>query len=214
MNTIVSFLIIFSLIYSYLIFYHKIDFVNFLDVMHSAFTRQFIFELIPFIILFSTRELKFIDIDSAANFFNSVIGRSMIGMIAFTFATYTLSTVNPMKIGAAILDPVQTIRLNSFANQQGVSLTNQQVGAPLANQQVGAPLANQQVGAPLANQQVGAPLANQQDVSLTNQQISAPFVNQQVGAPLVNQQVGAQQGGGAIKHTIEPNEKLLLYALI
>ena len=84
--------------------------------MHSAFTRQFIFELIPFIILFTTRELKFIDIESASNFFNSVIGRSMIGMIAFTFATYTLSSVTPNKIGTSIVDPINMMRLNSFTN--------------------------------------------------------------------------------------------------
>jgi branched-subunit amino acid transport protein AzlD len=90
--------------------------MNILDVMHSSFTRQFIFELIPFIILFSTREMKFIDIDSASNFFNSVIGRSMIGMIAFTFVTYSLSTVNPNRIGDVITDPSNSIRLNSFTN--------------------------------------------------------------------------------------------------
>ena len=116
MHTLISFFIIFSLIFSYLVLYHKVDLTNVLDVMHSAFTRQFIFELIPFIILFSTRELKFIDIESASNFFNSVIGRSMIGMIAFTFATYTLSTVNPNKIGSVLADPVHTLRLNSFTN--------------------------------------------------------------------------------------------------
>ena len=130
MHTLIAYLIIFCVIFIYLVFYHNINFVNFLDVMHSAFTRQFIFELIPFIILFSTRELKFIDIDSASNFFNSVIGRSMIGMIAFTFATYTLSTVNPMKIGTGIIDPVQTIRLNSLTNQQQVGVPGQTGGDP------------------------------------------------------------------------------------
>jgi hypothetical protein len=114
MHSLVSFLIIVVLILGYLIFYHKIDTINVFDVMHSAFTRQFIFELIPFIILFTTRELKFIDIDSASNFFNSVIGRSMIGMIAFTFATYTLSAVNPAKIGSVLSDPINSLRLNSF----------------------------------------------------------------------------------------------------
>jgi hypothetical protein len=100
--------------------------------MHSAFTRQFIFELIPFIILFTTRELKFIDLESASNFFNSVIGRSMIGMIAFTFATYTLSSVNPNKIGGILSDPVNTtVRLNSFTNHIN--------GAPLASQRPDAP---------------------------------------------------------------------------
>ena len=118
MHTLSSFLIIFSLIFSYLVLYHKIDLTNVLDVMHSAFTRQFIFELIPFIILFTTREIKFIDIESAPNFFNSVIGRSMIGMVAFTFATYTLSVVNPNKIGSVLTDPMHTMRMNSFTNQQ------------------------------------------------------------------------------------------------
>jgi hypothetical protein len=119
MHTLISFLIIFSLIFSYLILYHKIDINNFLDVMHSAFSRQFIFELIPFIILFTTRELKFIDLESSSNFFNSVIGRSMIGMIAFTFATYTLSNVNPNKINSVLTDPINTtLRLNSFTSQR------------------------------------------------------------------------------------------------
>ena len=119
MHTLSSFLLIFSLILLYLVFYHKVDFINFLDVMHSAFTRQFIFEIIPFIILFTTRELKFIDVDSASSFFNSVIGRSMIGMVAFTFATYTLSSVNPHKIGGILADPLNTtLRLNSFTSQR------------------------------------------------------------------------------------------------
>ena len=116
MHTLDSFLIIVTLIFSYLVLYHNIDITNVFDVMHSAFTRQFIFELIPFIILFTTRELKFIDIESASNFFNSVIGRSMIGMIAFTFATYTLSSVTPNKIGTSIVDPINMMRLNSFTN--------------------------------------------------------------------------------------------------
>ena len=117
MHTLISFLIIFGLIFSYLVLYHKIDTMNVLDVMHSAFTRQFIFELIPFIILFSVREMKFVDISTASDFFNSVIGRSMIGMIAFTFATYSLSTVNAAKIGAALHDtPISAIKLNSFTS--------------------------------------------------------------------------------------------------
>jgi hypothetical protein len=93
--------------------------------MHSAFTRQFIFELIPFIILFTTRELKFIDLETSSSFFNSVIGRSMIGMIAFTFATYSLSAVHPEKIGGVLSDPLNTsLRLNSFTNHvNGASLT-------------------------------------------------------------------------------------------
>ena len=126
MHVLSTFFIISGLIFSYLVLYHKIDINNVMDVMHSAFTRQFIFELIPFIILFTTRELKFIDIDSASNFFNSVIGRSMIGMVAFTFATYTLSSVTPNKIGEynMLNDQVTTIRLNSFTNNVKENLEN------------------------------------------------------------------------------------------
>ena len=116
MHPLISFIIIFALIFSYLIFYHQIDLTNLLDVMHSSFTRQFIFELIPFIILFTTRDVKFIDISNSSNFFNSIIGRSMIGMMAFTFVTYSLSTVNPAKIGSVISEIQPTIRLNSFTN--------------------------------------------------------------------------------------------------
>ena len=136
MHTLLSFLIIFSLIFSYLILYHKVDVTNFLDVMHSAFTRQFIFELIPFIILFTTRELKFIDLESASKFFNSVIGRSMIGMIAFTFATYSLSSVNPIKIGNVMGDPYNTtLRLNSFSSQKpDVPLVSNVNGVPVVSQ--------------------------------------------------------------------------------
>jgi hypothetical protein len=167
MHTLISFLIIFSLIFSYLILYHKIDINNFLDVMHSAFTRQFIFELIPFIILFTTRELKFIDLESASNFFNSVIGRSMIGMIAFTFATYSLATVNPMKIGNVMSDPVNTaLRLNSFSSQKPDT--------------------------PLISHVNGAPLVNQNSETLKHEHF--------------HQSIS--------KKIIEPNEKLLPYALI
>ena len=117
MHSLTSFIIIFILIFSYLVLYHKVDTMNVLDVMHSAFTRQFIFELIPFIILFSVREMKFVDISTASDFFNSVIGRSMIGMIAFTFATYSLSTVNPMKIGSVLQDTrLSSLKLNSFTS--------------------------------------------------------------------------------------------------
>ena len=124
MHSLISFFIIFSLIFSYLTFYHKIDLTNLLDVMHSSFTRQFIFELIPFIILFSTREMKFIDISNSSNFFNSVVGRSMIGMIGFTFVTYSLSTVNPIKIGTIISEANQSIRLNSYTNLHELNKTN------------------------------------------------------------------------------------------
>lgn len=97
MQTLVIFLFISIVIYIYLIFYHKIDVNNILDVMHTAFIRQFIFELIPFIILFGAREMHFVNIASAPEFFNSVIGRSMIGMIAFTFVSYVLISATPQK---------------------------------------------------------------------------------------------------------------------
>lgn len=167
MHTLLSFLVIFCLIFSYLILYHKVDITNFLDVMHSAFTRQFIFELIPFIILFTTRELKFIDLQSSSNFFNSVIGRSMIGMIAFTFATYSLSSVNPIKIGSVMSDPLYpTLRLNSFSSQKP--------DAPLVSQKPDAPL-----------------------VSHVNDTPKPEHFHQSFD-----------------KKMIEPNEKLLPYALI
>jgi hypothetical protein len=88
--------------------------------MHASFTRQFIFELIPFIILFSVREIKFIDISSASEFFNSVVGRSIIGMIAFTFVSFSLITTTPNPINTtikqidAVIDPTNSLKLNSF----------------------------------------------------------------------------------------------------
>jgi hypothetical protein len=97
MQTLVIFLLISILIYLYLIYYHKIDINNILDVMHTAFVRQFIFELIPFIILFGAREMHFINVASAPEFFSSVIGRSMIGMVAFTFVSYILISATPQK---------------------------------------------------------------------------------------------------------------------
>jgi len=109
MQTLVIFIFISILIYIYLIFYHKIDVNNILDVMHTAFVRQFIFELIPFIILFGAREMHFVNVSSAPEFFNSVVGRSMIGMIAFTFVSYILVSAtpqkpNPISINTADLD--------------------------------------------------------------------------------------------------------------
>ena len=97
MQTLIIFLFISIVIYIYLIFYHNIDVNNILDVMHTAFIRQFIFELIPFIVLFGAREMHFINVASAPEFFNSVIGRSMIGMIAFTFVSYVLVSATPNK---------------------------------------------------------------------------------------------------------------------
>ena len=100
MQTLATFLIIILAIYIYLIYYHKIDTSNILDVMHTAFIRQLVFELIPFIILFGTREMHFINVTNAPQFFNSVIGRSMIGMIAFTFVSYVIVAATPHKPSA------------------------------------------------------------------------------------------------------------------
>lgn len=123
MHTLISFLIIFVLILSYLILYHEIESMQILEVMHAAFTRQFIFELIPFIILFSVREMKFVDISSASEFFNSIIGRSVIGMIAFTFVTFSLAQPNinnptstPKSIDTTI-DQNNSSKLNSFTSE-------------------------------------------------------------------------------------------------
>jgi len=113
MHTLISFLIISGLILAYLIFYHKIDVFHIFEIMHSSFSRQFIFEIIPFIILFSVREMKFVDISSASEFFNSVIGRSIIGAFAFTFVTFSLNSVNP-RLSDLIIDPTHNLKLNSF----------------------------------------------------------------------------------------------------
>lgn len=115
MHTFISFLIIAGSILLYLTCYHKINIEHIFEIMHSAFSRQFIFEIIPFIILFSVREMKFVDISSASEFFNSVIGRSLIGAFAFTFVTFSLNSVNP-KFGDMIIDPAHSIKLNSFTS--------------------------------------------------------------------------------------------------
>jgi hypothetical protein len=89
--------------------------------MHASFTRQFIFELIPFIILFSVREMKFVDISSSSDFFNSVVGRSIIGMIAFTFVSFSLISTTPNPVNTTvkqidnIIDPTHSLKLNSFS---------------------------------------------------------------------------------------------------
>jgi hypothetical protein len=100
MQTLATFLFIILIIYLYLIYYHKIETNNILDVMHTAFIRQLVFELLPFIVLFGTREMYFINVTNAAQFFNSVIGRSMIGMIAFTFVSYVITAASPQKPSA------------------------------------------------------------------------------------------------------------------
>lgn len=88
-----------------------------LEIMHSSFSRQFIFEIIPFIILFTTREMKFVDISTASEFFSSVIGRTIIGMLAFTFVSFSLNSVNPIypdKQYENIIDSNNLIKVNSF----------------------------------------------------------------------------------------------------
>jgi hypothetical protein len=97
MKTLFIFISIMIFICVYIIFYHKIDVDNFLDVIHTGFIRQFVFELIPFIIMFGARDMKFLDISNTVNFFSSLVGRSMLGMICFTFVSYAITTVSPKK---------------------------------------------------------------------------------------------------------------------
>ena len=44
--------------------------------------------------------MHFINVSNATQFFNSVIGRSMIGMIAFTFVSYVIVAATPHKPSA------------------------------------------------------------------------------------------------------------------
>jgi len=98
--------------------------------MHSSFSRQFIFEIIPFIILFSVREMKFVDISTASDFFNSVIGRSIIGMIAFTFVTFSLTSTTPINpitnsnLVNPVIDTIQSMKLNSFTPRININDQN------------------------------------------------------------------------------------------
>jgi hypothetical protein len=98
MKTFVIFIIIIIVIYFYLTHYHKVELYNILDVMHSAFIRQLSFEIIPFIVLFGFRDVQFINISSTNDFFNSVIGRSMMGMVGFTLVSYLVTSASPNKI--------------------------------------------------------------------------------------------------------------------
>jgi hypothetical protein len=120
MHTLISFLIVSGIILTFLVFYHKIDVEHIIEIMHSAFSRQFIFEIIPFIILFSVREMKFVDISSASDFFNSVIGRTLIGTFAFTFVTFSLNSINP-RVNETIIEPSHSIKLNSFTSNVNVN---------------------------------------------------------------------------------------------
>jgi hypothetical protein len=78
----------------YLIYYHKIKLSNILDLTHTTFIRQIIFELIPFIVLFGIKEMQFINITSASSFFSSIIGRSIMSTVGFTIVTIVLSKLN------------------------------------------------------------------------------------------------------------------------
>jgi hypothetical protein len=111
MKTLLIFTSVIVFICVYIIYYHKIDTYNFLDVIHTGFVRQFVFELIPFIILFGVRDMKFIDISNTGNFFGSLVGRSILGMIGFTFVSYAITTVSPKKNNPPIplLDSVQNL---------------------------------------------------------------------------------------------------------
>jgi len=98
MTIFLRFVIITLLFYFYLTRYLKIDVGHILDTMHSAFLRQLTFELIPFIIFFGMRDTTIITFTSVNDFFNSIIGRSLVGMIGFTMVSYVLSnTPKPKK---------------------------------------------------------------------------------------------------------------------
>jgi len=99
MNVLIKFLIGVSLIYLYLIYYHKIEIINILDLTHSTFIRQMIFELVPFFVLFGIRDMQFINITSASEFFSSIIGRSIMSTVGFTIVTIILTKINnPVKL--------------------------------------------------------------------------------------------------------------------
>jgi len=126
MKTLFMFFFILAAIYLYIVYFYNIVAINFMDVMHTAFLRQFIFELIPFVILFGSRDIKFIDVSSTGDFFNSIIGRSMMGMIGFTFVSYVINSVSPKKIN--ILNPITNFypmeKFNSANLQKNYKQTN------------------------------------------------------------------------------------------
>ena len=132
MQTLATFLLIILAIYLYLIYYHNINTNNILDVMHTAFIRQLVFELIPFIVLFGTREMYLVNVASAPLFFNSVIGRSMIGMIAFTFVSYVITAASPQKPSAVSVHTEQHLEINDDEHdehdkEESQYITNNQI---------------------------------------------------------------------------------------
>jgi len=125
MKTLFIFISVIIFICVYIIFYHKIDVNNFLDVIHTGFIRQFVFELIPFIIMFGVREMKFIDVSNTANFFGSLVGRSMLGMIGFTFVSYAITTVSPKKMpNISSLSDVTTLLRQNGGKSNNESFTS------------------------------------------------------------------------------------------
>jgi hypothetical protein len=117
MKTFSIFITVVVFICIYILYYHKIETTNFLDVIHTGFVRQFVFELIPFIIMFGVRDMKFLDISNTGNFFNSLIGRSILGMIGFTFVSYAITTISPKKTPPLI--PFLTNNNNNNFSQTG-----------------------------------------------------------------------------------------------
>jgi hypothetical protein len=118
MKTLSIFICVLAFICIYILYYHKIETTNFLDVIHTGFVRQFVFELIPFIIMFGVRDMKFLDVSNTGNFFNSLVGRSILGMIGFTFVSYAITTISPKKTPPLIpfLDNNNTLQSGGLNN--------------------------------------------------------------------------------------------------
>ena len=68
--------------------------------------------------MFGVRDMKFIDVSNTGNFFNSLIGRSILGMIGFTFVSYAITTISPKKTPPLIpfLDNNNTTLLGESKN--------------------------------------------------------------------------------------------------
>lgn len=140
MKTFSIFILVLAFICIYILYYHKIETTNFLDVIHTGFIRQFVFELIPFIVMFGVRDMKFLDVSNTGNFFNSLIGRSILGMIGFTFVSYAITTISPKKAPSLIpfLDNNNNTLLSGGSNnieKFSIPFTNQKS----VNAKVGIP---------------------------------------------------------------------------
>jgi hypothetical protein len=79
--------------------------------------------------MFGVRDIKFLDISNTGNFFNSLIGRSILGMIGFTFVSYAITTISPKKTPPLIpfLDNNNTLQSGGTNNIEKFSIpfTNQ-----------------------------------------------------------------------------------------